>query len=341
MKKIITQSRKAVPWSEKSMTLLESYITAVTLRNYYIKHPNLEGEQAKCFVVSEADVFNSFETQKCRLCDSTDIRKEGKSEQGIKKYYCNSCHHYFLITTNTIFDSRKIPLSEWIDFLIGLFGYMSFNAIAKFNRNSYGTSRYWSHKVSYLLREYQSDIQLDGIVYIDEIYYKLIKSDIDKIEGKEKRGISNNQICIGIACNKEHVYCVVEKLGKPTIDSTFNAFGKIIKPGSKLIHDAEHSHRNLVKKLGLIDDVHKTKDLKGVPDEENPLNPININCNKVKTFLAAHKGFKREDLQGLLDIFAYIYNTPMNNLIKIDNLVKYAITKKTLLRFRDKTSNKG
>jgi len=135
----LTHSRKNTPWAEETMSVLQRYLTYVTLRNYYNKHPNQSIEIKE---VKEADVFNSFPVTKCRFCDSQNIQKYGYNAKGLRRYYCKNCHNYFLVTTNTIFDSHKLPLSEWVDFCIGVFGNLSFNGISKLNRNSPSTTSY-------------------------------------------------------------------------------------------------------------------------------------------------------------------------------------------------------
>ena len=50
------------------------------------------------------------------------------------------------------------------------------------------------------LKGTQDGIILSGKVYLDETYLKVIKRDVERrSDGKEYRGISRNQICIGIA----------------------------------------------------------------------------------------------------------------------------------------------
>jgi len=189
-----------------------------------------------------------------------------------------------------------------------------------------------------LLANYRKCLILKGDVYIDELYYKLIKSDIPEKKGKEKHGLSHNQFCIGIGCDENNIYCQIEKMGKPSTDSTMITFIDHIKKRSKLIHDAEKSHNGLVQELKLQSTVYHSKDLKGIPDEDNPLDPINKACNRVKSFLNSHKGFNRDHLQGLIDLYVFIYNTPIDNLEKIDFLIKYALDEKTLHRYRNKPS---
>lgn len=200
MRKYITHSRKETPWNENSLTILQKYLSETTLRNYYIKHPNLEQPEK---TIKETDVFNSFEITECRYCYSKCIIKYGKNSKGIRKFYCKTCKRYFVVTTNTIFDNHKLPLSEWVDFCIGIFTNISFSGVSRFNRNSYNTTKYWVNKLELLLRNYQENILLENKIQIDETYYKLVKRDLEKIEGKEMRGLSTNQICIGIGRDKK------------------------------------------------------------------------------------------------------------------------------------------
>ena len=47
----------------------------------------------------------------------------------------------------TLFDSRKIPLSEWVEFLLHLFEFHSVKTSARDNRNAESTGKYWLAKV--------------------------------------------------------------------------------------------------------------------------------------------------------------------------------------------------
>ena len=80
--------------------------------------------------------------------------------------------------------------------------------------------------------------------------------------------------------------------------------------------------------------VYKSKDLKNLEDEENPLDPINQACRRLKDFLNAYRGFNRCDIQGLINLYVFIDNTPNEYLKKIDLLIQYALKNKTLLRYR-------
>jgi len=65
----------------------------------------------------------------------------------------------------------------------------------------------------------------------------------------------------------------------------------------------ERAHDSLVKALNLKSIKYDSREIKKLPDSENPLNKINQYCRLLKLFLSAPSGFKRDDLQNYLNLF--------------------------------------
>lgn len=225
-------SRRKTPWSNKNeITSFELFISNIYENNYQIRHN-------KIIDSNEAMFLNDFHINNCPYCESTCFVKNGKYRSGVQRYYCNCCHKSFNVLTNTIFDNHKISISEWIEFLLYLFGYESIQEISKSNKNSSTTTKFWLKKLFLVLKHYQDNIVLSGVVYIDEMFYKVIKKDVKHaIDGKEYRGLSKNQICIGVAIDNTKVYVKVEGLGKTNDAKTLQTFTNHIKEKSHLIHD--------------------------------------------------------------------------------------------------------
>ncbi len=209
-------------------------------------------------------------------------------------------------------------------------------------RNSESTTPYWMHKLFLALEGYQDDIVLCGNVQIDETFYTEINKDIIlKDNGKKPRGISRNKYIIGIGIDDHnHKYFKLEGKGKPTIRSTEQTFINHIEPGSHLIHDKEHSHSVLVKKLQLSDESYDSKSLKELDDKDNPLYEVNHMCFLLKKFLQAHSGFDRKDIQGYLDLFSLMMNEPSNKLEKVKIILDRVIGNPKSLRYREYYSKK-
>jgi hypothetical protein len=106
-------------------------------------------------------------------------------------------------------------------------------------------------------------------------------------------------------------------------------------PGSTLIHDKEVAHRKLVADLSLESIAYASKDLKGLSDADNPMNPVNQVHNILKKFLHAHSGFDRANLQGFLNLFAFVSNPHVDLLEKVALVVEMGFQNPKLLRYRD------
>lgn len=75
--------------------------------------------------------------------------------------------------------------------------------------------------------------------------------------------------------------------------------------------------------------------LKTKNDQENPLRPINHQCDLIRQFLNTHSGFSREDLQGYLNLYCFMNSGHKNKLEKVEELLLLALTKEVKLKYRD------
>lgn len=323
------KSRRRTPWDEqKVLTPTQEFLKMHYLSRYEDRHPTIAE-------ADEAAMINSYTPQKCPFCGSESFVRIGCDENGIRRFKC-VCGRRFKPTTGTIFDSRKIPVSEWIEYCLNIFRYISLNADSWNNRNAISTSKYWLEKLFMTLDGYQDDIVLSNKVWLDETYYAVIMRDREHTEdGKLLPGLSRNQICVGVATDKIHTVCLVEGNGRPTQKSSYQAFKDHIAPGSTLIHDKEYSHKKLVEKLSLKSVVYASKDLKGLADSENPLNPVNRTHYLLKLFLNSHSGFNRDDLQGYLNLYTFAINPPSEPLKKVEKILNLVFENPKSLRYRD------
>lgn len=83
---------------------------------------------------------------------------------------------------------------------MNLFSNSSINLTSKVNKNAATTTKFWLKKLFLLLEDYQDDIVLDGSVYLDEMFYSVIQSEIQTKDNKLYRGLSRNKCCIGVIC---------------------------------------------------------------------------------------------------------------------------------------------
>lgn len=328
-------SRKKTPWDHNNdLSPMESFIKSKYLDSYDYKHPSIKDTK-------EADLLNSYEVSCCKRCNSLDFKKKGFTKNGIQRYFCNTCKRYFNVLTSTLFDNHKISISEWIEFCLDIFRFESINLTSKSNKNSFTTSKYWLYKLFYIIEDIQDDIVLEGNVYIDETFYPVIESNKIVKDGKKLRGLSKNQICLGIAYDGRYVYARVEGFGKTSQKKTKDTFINHIKAGSHLIHDKEKSHKILIKELKLTDESYDANKLKKYKDKDNPLNPINRQCYLLKRFLRSHSGFDRDDIQYYINLYCFIFNPPVNKLEKVEIILNRAIDFTKSLKYRDFYTSKS
>lgn len=323
------KSRRKTPWENAT----ELTATQIFLKEQY--EMRYADRHRKVSESGEADLINSYSPLKCPSCGGAEFIKRGLTASGVQRYLC-ACKKAFVPTTGTIFDEHKISISEWIEYCLNLFRHVSINADSWNNKNAFTTSRYWLQKLFLTLEGIQDSIILSGTVWLDETYYTVRSEDIEYNEdGSKLRGVSKNQIRIGVATDKVNTVFIVDGKGKPSQKKTFETFGNRISPNAILIHDKEKAHKKLVKELALNSISHASKDLKGLLDKDNPLYPVNRAHAIIKMFLNAHSGFNRDELQGYLNLFSLVTNPPDEMLEKVERVIISAFNNPKTLRYRD------
>jgi transposase-like protein len=329
MRKSETQkSRRKTPWEgNENLTPTQRFLK----EKYDMRYKN---HHRKISESGEADMVNGYIPDKCPFCSSEIFKKNGYTDSGVQRYRC-ACKKTFLPTTGTIFDDHKLSVSEWMEYCLNLFRHVSILADSWNNKNAYKTSRYWLQKLFLTLESVQNEIVLSGKVWLDETFYSVISGDIARNDdGNKLRGLSNNQICIGVATDKQQTIFLVEGTGKPSQKKTYDTFRERIKPKSTLIHDKEAAHKKLIEALELESVVYSSKELKGLLDKDNPLYPVNRAHAILKMFLNSHGGFNRDDIQGYLNLFALVTNPPHDMLAKVELVIDLAFQNPKTLRYR-------
>lgn len=284
----------------------------------------------------EVDFINSIVIEECPFCGSKEIRRDGFNKKtGLAIRECKTCSRKFNPLAGTIFDSRKIPLSEWIEFLVHLFQFHSVKTSSIDNRNAVTTGLYWLSKVFLVVDDIQSDIVFSGKVWIDETYFPRWKSESVTKNGKLLNGLSRNQFCVCSATDGKRCMLYLCGVGKPSSAKALRAYGSVIARGSMVVHDGDNSHKALVERLGLKEEIHTTAETKGIADDKNPMEPINEVHRYLAGFIGAHNGFSRKELQGWLNLFCFYWNTCGSAFEKAQAFIELAVKKRTKLRYRD------
>lgn len=324
---------RSFSWSDNLQKTDAQILVEDTVKEWYkAKHPKASQ--------SEIKFINSLSIRKCPFCGSETIVKNGHDGKGIQRYLCKDCGNRFNPLTNTIFDSRKIPISEWIEYLLHLFEFHSVRSSSFDNRNSQTPGKYWLLKVFEVLKGIQNDVVLDGNIYLDETYFSKIKSQVLSKDGKKLRGISRNQIGVGVACNSKSYIFIVTGTSKPSFKSTRRTYLSHIAKESTLIHDDEKSHNILIEELDLKNISYSSAKIKKLKDKENPLYPVNHLHLLAKQFIRSHGGYDREHLQDWMNLFWFIVNEPKDKYDKVLKFIELAINSPKRMKYREVMSKK-
>ena len=136
------RSRQTTPWdSREELSPIQHFLQMHYKAHYEARHPQLTE-------TGEVELINSFVPSKCPICGAKDFRKRSHTSNGVQRYQCLSCKKSFLPTTNTIFDEHRISISEWLEYCLNLFRYVSINAASWNNKNAWTTSRFWLEKLT-------------------------------------------------------------------------------------------------------------------------------------------------------------------------------------------------
>jgi rubredoxin len=320
----------ATPWDgidDEELTPAQMLVARSHRSAYAFRHERFSGD---------TDFFNGYPRDSCPECGGKAVRF-GRDRTGIQRFRCAECMRVFTPATGTIFEGRKLPLSAWMDFLVQVFSYASLGLMTREDKRSDTTIPYWMAKLLAVLEGVQDGAVLSGKVWIDETYWPVSAKDaVRTASGKLPRGLSRNQICIGVGVDDSgRSVFFREGLGKTNITETWAAFGTRIAPGSVLVHDLEPAHNKLVSELDLVNKPHNAKLLKGIPDDLNPLAPVNRMCFMLKSFLGSHSGFDRDSMQGYLDLFHVMMNPPENKMQKATMVLDRAMRCPKTVRFRE------
>jgi hypothetical protein len=124
-------------------------------------------------------------------------------------------------------------------------------------------------------------------------------------------------------------------LGKPSAERAKAAYCPHLSGGIVLVHDRENSHNAVVRELGLVSEAYDSREIKRLPDEENPLWKVNRLCFLLRLFLDGHTGFDRASFSGWLDLFSVMMNPPEDRLEKVALVLDRAMASQKTLRYRD------
>ena len=85
----------------------------------------------QCYDMHESVfTYTNYNHYESTILELSHFKKSGDYGNGTRRYRCLDCGKAFSPLTGTVFDAHKIPISEWIEYMIHLFDFHSLSSSA-------------------------------------------------------------------------------------------------------------------------------------------------------------------------------------------------------------------
>lgn len=85
----------------------------------------------QCYDLHESvSTYTNYNHYESTILELSHFKKSGDYGNGTRRYHCLDCGKAFSPLTGTVFDGHKIPISEWIEYMIHLFEFHSLSSSA-------------------------------------------------------------------------------------------------------------------------------------------------------------------------------------------------------------------
>lgn len=291
---------------------------------------------------SEILLINSLPVDGCPFCGSARIVHDGRRKDGVQTHLCRDCGRRFNPLTGTLFDSHKIPLSEWLEFLVHVVQLQSTICASIDNQNAYNTGRYWLRKLFAALEGFQDDIRLSGEVGVDECFLPEKPGDtVLDGDGRRLRGTSRNQYCIYCATDGRNAVLLPMGKGSPSASGVRETILPHMKEATGFHDDGDSAHKVIERQLGIPRRTFLSKETTGLDDSRNPMDDINSVHREFKRLMRAHGAYDREDIRGYCDLESFLYAHHGDKVSAVMDLLERTIRCKKVMRYRKTLAKKG
>jgi len=186
------------------------------------------------------------------VCPDCGHKKHCMMTRGL--YQCNHCHHQTSLTSRTIFEYTKLPLTTWFLAMYLLTQSKNGFSVLSLKRQlgiSYNAAWRIKHKLMQVMKERDDSKLLSGNIQIDDVYW-----GGEKHGGKRGRGASGKTPFVAaVETNKEgHPIAMrMTRLEGFKSDAILNWADNHVTSGSQIISDGLYCFR-AVKKAGCSHD---------------------------------------------------------------------------------------
>lgn len=242
----------------------------------------------------------------CNKCRTKGLLvKNGTNKLGIQRYKCKGCLKTFILNDST---TSHLKLSDY--HIKKFIGYMiddvTLDVIARNMKLNIKTIHYYRYMVFHALKDYQSEVKLQGTILIDETFLSIREKQykIFRPDGKDIRGLSFNQLCIITLVNLEGISVAkVSSRAMALPHHYIDLFTENIGKLDRFIHDGNPKQIQFMNQF-------KCEKINGRKDDSGEFSTDLIDSyhSNLKRYLFKHAGYRLKNLQHYLNFFVYRQN---------------------------------
>ena len=265
--------------------------------------------------------------ENCPSCFSEDSKfiKKGINS-GKQRYQCKECMSVFVWDVNKLTYNSKVTRDKWNVVISDSLSLVSLLKTASKVDLSDKTIFRMRHKFLLVLEDLIADNLLSGVIECDETY--IIESSkgtksVDRSPRKRqtpatKRGLSNEQICVIVATNRNGTeYARAIDKGKPTSDSITTNLEHHIEDKSVMITDKLASYNEIITLKACT---YYTLSTYKKYDNLLHLNTVNGIHRKLKEMIRFYRGVATKYLNRYCALLVFL-----RNFMQMDDLEMMAI----------------
>ncbi len=269
----------------------------------------------------------------CPCCGDLDaifIRKG--IQRGKQRFQCKSCGHKFTYDTKQLTSNSQQPVESWVVVLEDTLALASLDSTAEKISVCHSTAFHMRHKLLvYIEAAMTASEPLEALIEADETYvlesqkgtHVTHRKPRKHGEGASKRGLSNEQLCVCVAADREnHVVARCVNRAKPGSEDLVNALAEHIAERSLLLCDGATSYNYLAEKtncdkISLVG--HESY------NKVYHLNTVNSLHSRFKEMLRTFRGVATKYLNRYTALFALIAMNVERSVAEAADKVRHAI----------------
>ena len=274
--------------------------------------------------------------QKCRKCESTQIKKFGKDKNGKQRYRCNSCGCTFTETSFSVVSHSHCSFEVWKKYINCLLKGDSLETCSKECSISVRTAFLWRHKILAILQKDQDTRVMNGIVETDDMFisvsYKGNHKNSKKFSmpraayerGTDNRGPIGEKACVMCAVERKgHAYGEVLGVGLANDTMLEHAFKNRLLEDTVVVTDKarnfkryfDTSNIELVQTSAraIANNHNSPPEVKGVYHIQN----VNNMHNRFRRFMRNYNGVATKYLNHYVNLYIWIENHKKINNINL------------------------